>query len=138
VECRQRSILPGVPSADFWLDWTLAAPVARLRELLPAILTPAGYVLEETQTAASGPGWAAFLLRLPGPAAEPIGSARAQDVGEGRSQMFVGPGSARDGEALAELNRAALLLYVELVRGGLLAPPPPLETPSRPLNPPAG
>jgi hypothetical protein len=125
-----------VPSADFWLDWTLAAPVARLRELLGSVLATAGYVLEEVPTAASGPAWAAFVLRLPSLTADSIGSARAQDAGEGRSQMFVGPGSARDEAALAELNRAALLLYVELIRAGLLAPPPPLEIPSRPLNPP--
>jgi hypothetical protein len=125
-----------VPSANFWLDWALAAPVERLRQLLPAILRPGGYLLEETVTAASGPGWATFALRQPSVAAEPIGSARAQDVGDGRSQLFVGPGAARDAPALDELNRAAVLLYVELVRGGVLAPPPPLEIPSRPLNPP--
>lgn len=126
-----------MPSADFWLDWSLAASVERLRMLLPAILRTGGYELRESQTAASGPGWAAFFLHHAATAAEPIGSARAQDVGEDRSQMFVGPGSARDDAALAELNRAALLLYVELIRAGALAPPPPLEIPSRPLGQPA-
>ena len=125
-----------MPGADFWLDWTLAASVEQLRALLPAILRTDGYAVDELQSAASGPGWATFGLRAPSVAAEPIGVARAQDVHGGGSQMFVGPGPARDDAALAELNRACVLLYVELLRRGAIAPPPPLATPSRPLTAP--
>jgi hypothetical protein len=125
-----------VPGADFWLDWTLAASVEQVRGLLPAMLQSDGYAVDELQSAASGPGWATFALRAPSVAAEPIGIARGQDVDGGGSQMFVGPGPARDASALAELNRACVLLYVELLRRGAIAPPPPLETPSRPLTAP--
>ena len=70
---------------------------------------------QEQQTAATGPGWATFNIGA-------LGVARAQDVGDGRSQLFLTGGRS------VELNRAAVLLYAELVRRGFLAPPPPLET----------
>lgn len=107
-------------TADLWLDWTLSTSVDELRRLLPGILEPAGYRVVERRTTASASGWAAFDVAS-------VGVARAQDVGTGRSQMFL---TGSDDE---ELNRAAVLLYVELIRRGALAPPEPLRTPSRPL-----
>ena len=121
-----------MPGVGFWLDWTLGAPVQELRALLPRLASDAGYRIDEQATANTAPGWAMFRLRSLRHL-DPIGSARAQDVGDRQSQMFVGPGAARDEAALDELNRLSLQLYVELVRRGLLAPPPPLETPRRPL-----
>jgi hypothetical protein len=121
-----------VPGLDFWLDWTLGAPVEELRVLLPRLALAAGYRIDEQQSANTAPGWAMFRLWAPN-TPEAIGSARAQDTGEGRAQLLVGPGAARDEAALVELNRLGLHLYVELLRRGLLTPPPPFEPTTRPL-----
>ena len=51
-----------VPGPDFWLDWSLAAPVDELRKLLPRLADDAGYRVDEQITANSAPGWA--MLRL--------------------------------------------------------------------------
>ncbi len=123
---------PPVPGLDFWLDWTLGATVEELRALLPRLAAAAGYRIDEQQSANTAPGWAMFRLWA-ADVPEAIGSARAQDVGDREAQLFVGPGAARDEAALADLNRLGLHLYVELLRRGLLTPPPPFELPTRPL-----
>lgn len=124
-----------VPSVDFWLDCSIAASVERLRVLLPALADGAGYAVREVESITTGPGWAMFALDVVG-GPRGIATARAQDVGDGRAQMFVGPGPARDQAALDHLNRAALHLYCRLIERGLLAPPPPFEVPRPPLVPP--
>lgn len=93
---------------DLWIDWTLDGTVDELRRIAGEL----GY--QEQTSAATGPGWATFRIG-------DLGTARAQDVGGGRCQLFL------TGAKTAELNRAAVMLYVELVRRGMLAPPPPLE-----------
>lgn len=123
-----------VPSDHFWLDWRLAATVEQLRGLLPPLADATGGRLRERQTMTTGPDWALFDLIAPalGPDAA-VGSLRAQNVPEGGAQLFVGPGSQRGDAAAAALNRAALGLYCALLLRGLLAPPPPFQSPDPPL-----
>ena len=97
-----------MPSEDLWIDWTLDGTVEDLRRIVAELN------FHEQTTAATGPGWATFKI------AE-LGSARAQDVGPGRCQLFL------TGPRAPDLNRVCVVLYAELVRRGMLAPPPPLE-----------
>jgi hypothetical protein len=121
-----------VPGVDFWLDWSIAADVGTLRRLLPRLAADAGYRLREVESVATHEGWAQLALEADA-FSEPFGIVRAQDAGDGRSQVIVAPGAAREDAALLALNRATLALYCGLVARGLLAPPPPLEPPSEPL-----
>lgn len=121
-----------VPTVDFWLDWSIAATVASLRDLLPRLAAKAGYALREVHGITTDDGWARLDLFASGVEGS-VGTLRAQDAGGGRSQLFAAPGTVRDQDALDHLNRAMLHLYVELIRRGLLAPPPPLEPPIAPL-----
>jgi len=123
-----------VPGVDFWLDWTVAASVGTLRRLLPRLADAAGYRLREVESIVSHEGWAQLALEAEA-FAGPFGIVRAQDVGDGRCQVVVAPGAARDDAALGALNRASLAFYCGLLARGLLAPPSPLETPSEPLLP---
>ena len=123
-----------MPGLDFWLDWRVAASVERLRRLLPQVVGQAGYRLREVESTMTHQGWAQLALESDA-FGEPFGIVRAQDGGDGRAQVIVAPGAAREPGALAALNRAALALYCGLLARGLLAPPPPLETPSEPLVP---
>jgi hypothetical protein len=123
-----------VPGVDFWLDWSVAASVGTLRRLLPRLADEGGYRLREVESMVTDEGWAQLALEADA-FAGPFGIVRAQDVGDGRSQVIVAPGAARDAAALLALNRAGLAFYCGLLARGLLAPPPPLETPSEPLLP---
>ena len=124
-----------VPGLDFWLDWSVAADVGALRRLLPRLAGEAGYRVREVESLVTHEGWAQLALEADG-FAGPFGIVRAQDVGDGRSQLLVAPGAARDDAALLALNRASLAFYCGLIARGLLAPPPPLEPPPEPLLPP--
>jgi hypothetical protein len=119
--------------ADLWIDWTISASVEALRTLLPKLLRSVGYEVEETRTAATSSDWAAFTLLAPRVGSEPIGAARAQRTDTESSQLFLGAGASRDPRAAAELNRAAVHLYAQLVLRSLLAPPPPLTAPTPPI-----
>jgi hypothetical protein len=123
-----------VPGVDFWLDWSVAANVGTLRRLLPRLAGEAGYRASEVESIVTHEGWAQFALESDA-LASPFGIVRAQDGADGRAQVIVAPGAARDAAALDALNRAALAFYCGLLARGLLAPPPPLETPSEPLLP---
>ena len=122
-----------VPSVDFWLDWRPTASVERLRRILPPVAEAVGLRILERELLTSGPGWAMFDLFDSAAGQPSVGSMRAQDVPTGGSQLLVAPAERRDEAALSALNRAALALYCGLLERGLLAPPPPLETPARPL-----
>ena len=126
---------PTVPSVDFWLDWRPTASVDGLRRILPASAAAAGLGVVERELVSSGPEWAHFDLLDPAAGQGPVGSMRAQALPDG-TQLLVTPANRRDEAALAALNRGALALYCGLLARGLLAPPPPLETPDRPLVPP--
>ncbi|HEV8638183.1 MAG TPA: hypothetical protein VG370_28555 [Chloroflexota bacterium] len=123
-----------MPGVDFWLDWSVGATVGQLRRLLPCLVADAGYRLREVESMMTHGGWAQLALEADA-FPRPFGTVRAQDAGDGRSQVIVAPGPARDPAALLALNRAALALYCGLVARGLLAPPPPLEAPADPLLP---
>jgi hypothetical protein len=123
---------PTVPGVDFWLDWRVATTVERLRRLLPSLVEPAGYRLAEVESIATHAGWAQLSLEADGAA---VGMIRAQDEPDGRAQLLIAPGAARDPRALNALNRASVALYCGLLARGLLDPPPPLEPPSEPLIP---
>jgi hypothetical protein len=124
-----------VPGVDFWLEWRVVGTVAQMRTLLPRLVADHGYRFVEVESIATHAGWAQLSLERAG---APVGMVRAQDEPDGRVQLLIAPGSARDGPSLAALNRAALALYCGLLLRGLLAPPSPLEVPSEPLAPPEG
>ena len=119
-----------VPGVDFWLDWRVDATVEHLRRLLPRLAAEATCEVVEIESIATHAGWAQLAVQSEG---RQVGMLRAQDEPDGRAQVLIAPGSARDEAALAALNRASLALYLGLIARGLLAPPPPLEVPSEPL-----
>jgi hypothetical protein len=121
---------PAVPGVDFWLDWRVRTTVEHLRGLLPRLLADIGDQLVEIESIATHVGWAQLSLEADGAA---VGMIRAQDEPDGRAQLLIAPGAAREPDDLAALNRAALALYCGLLSRGLLDPPPPLEVPNKPL-----
>ena len=122
-----------MPTIDFWLDWTVLAPVDELRKMLPAIGQKFSFDITEDITFVSSPDWAMFNVKSPGNR-DSIATIRAQTGTGSNSQLVLGPGTDTSEIGLASLNRAGLVVYTQFILGGLLLPPAPFEPPTPPIR----